>query len=664
HPEGDDHAAHLVGDARGPQLGVQLVVGHAEVADGTARDLRGERGDLVEAEQLRPGDGGGAALVAGGRQDRRGDGRAVVAVHEGALGVVGVVHQHAAGDRGREDLRDGRLREQAHPQVGDLQAGGVQQLVGAQVVGHDGGRAVRVDHDVGRVDDVPHPRGDGRVDRVAVLGDAVAELVQADQEEPVGALERGGQRLGLVVVAVPHGHPAAGEVRERLHMPADEDDVVGRDLFQHIFGGGAGELSGGAGYGDPHHVPRSVGYGRRRGFRSFFPVLPVTLSYSLLPPPGVWSYRNVSSTGDEGPPPDEDVVNPAAEPPLAGQDRPSSARVYDYLLGGKDNFAADRSAADKIEETFPAIRIGAQENRRFLLRGVRYLAAEAGIRQFLDIGTGIPTSPNVHEVAQSTTPDARIVYVDNDPVVLVHARALMVSGPKGNVGYLDADIRDPEAIVGSDLVREILDFDEPIALILSAVLHFISDGERPEEIVRTCVEALPPGSFVLASHVTPEHEPRLRWASVGYRDDGVRTRARTAAEFERLVFSGNGLELVPPGIVLVSQWRRHPEDPPAPAPAPVWAYRRLGRPPGGTAAAPRPRRRVRAARVQRQRARTRPAGHRPGVAVAARPGGPARPHPRRGLGLRRPRQTPRLTRGVPTPLRLTRGVPRLRSAWR
>ncbi|TQM70888.1 S-adenosyl methyltransferase [Actinomadura hallensis] len=288
----------------------------------------------------------------------------------------------------------------------------------------------------------------------------------------------------------------------------------------------------------------------------------------------------MSSTGDGGPPPDGDVVNPAAEPPLAGQDRPSSARVYDYLLGGKDNFAADRSAADKIEETFPAIRIGAQENRRFLLRGVRYLAAEAGIRQFLDIGTGIPTSPNVHEVAQSTTPDARIVYVDNDPVVLVHARALMVSGPKGNVGYLDADIRDPEAIVGSDLVREILDFGEPIALILSAVLHFIPDEERPEGIVKTFVGALPPGSFVLASHVTPEHEPRLRWASVGYRDDGVRTRARTAAEFERLVFSGNGLELVPPGIVLVSQWRRDPEDPPAPTPAEVSAYGGLGRLPG------------------------------------------------------------------------------------
>ncbi|WP_373293679.1 SAM-dependent methyltransferase [Actinomadura livida] len=276
--------------------------------------------------------------------------------------------------------------------------------------------------------------------------------------------------------------------------------------------------------------------------------------------------------------PREDSTAPAeslaceARRPLVDATHPSSARVYDYLLGGKDNFATDRSAANKIEEAFPAIRTGAQENRRFLLRGVRYLAAEAGIRQFLDIGTGIPTSPNVHEAAQGITPEARIAYVDNDPIVLAHARALMVSDPRGNVGYLDADIRAPEAIVGSDLVRKVLDFDEPIALILSAILHFIPDEERPAEIVRTFVEALPPGSYVLASHVTPEHEPRLRPASAGYRDDGVRTRPRTAAEFERLVFAGRGLELVPPGVVLVSRWRRDPDEPPAPSPAEVSAY--------------------------------------------------------------------------------------------
>ncbi|MEU5995602.1 SAM-dependent methyltransferase [Spirillospora sp. NPDC047418] len=271
------------------------------------------------------------------------------------------------------------------------------------------------------------------------------------------------------------------------------------------------------------------------------------------------------------------MTPPEAARPLVDAAHPSSARVYDYLLGGKDNFAADRIAAGKIEEAFPAIRVGAQENRRFLLRGVRFLAAEAGIRQFLDIGTGIPTSPNVHEVVQGIAPEARVAYVDNDPIVLAHARALMVSDPRGKVGYLDADIREPGAIIGSRLVRDVLDFEQPIALLLSAILHFIPDDEGPEEIVRAFVGALPPGSYVLATHVTPEHEPRLRPASAGYRDDGVRTRPRTAAEFERLVFTG--LDLVEPGVVLVSRWRRGPDDPPAPGPAEVSAY-------GGLAAVP------------------------------------------------------------------------------
>jgi hypothetical protein len=269
----------------------------------------------------------------------------------------------------------------------------------------------------------------------------------------------------------------------------------------------------------------------------------------------------------------EETTPDSADPsPLVDAARPSSARVYDYLLGGKDNFAADRIAAERIAENFPSIRTGAQENRRFMLRGVRYLAAEAGIRQFLDVGTGIPTSPNMHEVVQEVTPAAHIAYVDNDPIVLAHARALLVSDPRGKVGYLDADIREPRSIIDSSLVRDVLDFGEPIALVLSAILHFILDEDRPAEIVRGFVEALPPGSYVLATHVTPEHDPRLRSASAGYREDGVRTQARTAAEFERLVFTGQGLELVPPGVVLVSQWRRDPTDPPAPGPSEVSAY--------------------------------------------------------------------------------------------
>ncbi|WP_192810101.1 SAM-dependent methyltransferase [Actinomadura rudentiformis] len=268
---------------------------------------------------------------------------------------------------------------------------------------------------------------------------------------------------------------------------------------------------------------------------------------------------------------------PSHRTPWLDATRPSPARVYDYLLGGKDNFAADRIAAEKMVAALPSIRVGAQENRRFLLRGVRYLAAEMGMRQFLDIGTGIPISPNVHEVVQSVTPAARVAYVDNDPVVLAHARALLVSGPGGEVGYLEADIRDPGSIISSTLVRNMLDFDEPVALVLNAVLHFIPDDERPAEILRTLIGALPPGSHVLASHLTPEHNARLRQASDGYNDDGVRTRPRTRAEFERLVFTGQGLELVEPGVVLVSHWRRDPDDPPAPTAAEVSAYGGLAR---------------------------------------------------------------------------------------
>jgi hypothetical protein len=252
--------------------------------------------------------------------------------------------------------------------------------------------------------------------------------------------------------------------------------------------------------------------------------------------------------------------------------RAYSARVYDYLLGGKDNFAKDRAAAEKMAQAFPSIRIGARENRKFRLRGVRHLAAECGIEQFLDIGTGIPTSPDLHEIVQGITPSARIVYVDNDPIVMTHARALMVSHPAGELAYLDADLREPESIIGNELVRDVFDFTRPIALVMTAVLHFILDEENPAGIVRAFIDALPPGSYVLASHITPEHDPRLDSASDGYRADGVQTQARTADEFERLVFTGQGLQLVEPGVVLVSEWHRDPADLPVPSPAAVSAY--------------------------------------------------------------------------------------------
>ena len=159
--------------------------------------------------------------------------------------------------------------------------------------------------------------------------------------------------------------------------------------------------------------------------------------------------------------------------------RPHAARMYDYFLGGKDHFAADRETAEKRMQSWHAVRTGVRENRSFLGRAVRYLAEEAGIRQFLDIGTGLPSANNVHEVAQSVAPESRVVYVDNDPIVLAHAKALLTSTPEGRTAYIDADLREPEKILAHPAARDLLDFTEPIALLLVAVLHFIPDADDP-----------------------------------------------------------------------------------------------------------------------------------------------------------------------------------------
>src|SRR4051812_29557414 len=166
---------------------------------------------------------------------------------------------------------------------------------------------------------------------------------------------------------------------------------------------------------------------------------------------------------------------------------PHPARRYNYWLGGKDNFAADRAAADAIEAAFPHIRTAAVENRRFLQRAVRHLVEEAGIRQFLDIGTGLPTADNTHEVAQRIEPSARVVYIDNDPLVLAHARALLTSDPAGATAYLDADLRDADAILAQPELAEVLDLSQPVALLLVAVLHFIADDDQAYETVRKLV---------------------------------------------------------------------------------------------------------------------------------------------------------------------------------
>jgi hypothetical protein len=240
---------------------------------------------------------------------------------------------------------------------------------------------------------------------------------------------------------------------------------------------------------------------------------------------------------------------------------PHPARRYNYWLGGKDNFKADRDSGDAIAAVFPGIRTAAMENRRFLRRAVDFLAREAGIRQFLDIGTGIPGPDNTHEVAQRVDPAARVVYVDNDPLVVVHARALLTGTKEGATGYLEADLRDPSAILGAPELTSVLDLDEPVALLLIAVLHFVSDADDPYRVVATLRDGLPPGSYVALSHSTWDVLPeqtveRLRpLAAAGPAPFVPRTRAEVA----RFV---DGMALVEPGMTSVQRWRANEECPP------------------------------------------------------------------------------------------------------
>jgi hypothetical protein len=262
-------------------------------------------------------------------------------------------------------------------------------------------------------------------------------------------------------------------------------------------------------------------------------------------------------------------VSPAADDPVPKIDtsRPHAARVYDYYLGGKDNFAADREMAQKAQVSWPSIRTSARENRAFLGRAVRYLAGEAGIRQFLDIGTGLPSASNVHEVAQGTAPSCRVVYVDNDPLVLAHARALLTSGPEGRTAYIDADLRQPEEILAHPVTRDVLDFTQPIALMLVGILHLVPDEDNPQDLMTTLLGALPPGSYLTASHGTAEYSPAQTAGAVrAFRDAGVPFQPRDCDQFARLAFTG--LELVPPGVVLTSEWRPQ-GDGPHPLPADV-----------------------------------------------------------------------------------------------
>ena len=245
-----------------------------------------------------------------------------------------------------------------------------------------------------------------------------------------------------------------------------------------------------------------------------------------------------------------------------------SARRYDYWLGGKDNFAADRESGDTIAAAFPTVRIAVIENRRFLRRAVAFLAEHAGIRQFLDIGTGIPTSPNVHEIAQRIAPESRVVYIDNDPIVLAHARALLVSSPDGATAYIDADLREPDKIINDSALRDTLDLSKPVALMLGAILHFIRDEDDPYGIVSRLVDTLPDGSYLVVSHATNDFLTPQEVAEIVSGQWGP-FFARSEAEFARFV---EGLELVPPGITSVAEWRAEAEPEPRPTAADAYTY--------------------------------------------------------------------------------------------
>jgi hypothetical protein len=238
-------------------------------------------------------------------------------------------------------------------------------------------------------------------------------------------------------------------------------------------------------------------------------------------------------------------------------DVPHTARIYDYMLGGKDNFAVDRAAAKEIVEHLPSLRASMLANRRFLARIARYMAGELGLRQFLDVGTGLPTHPNLHEVVQEVDPVCRIVYVDNDPIVLVHARALLTSTPEGRTAYVDADLRDPHSILTAPELRDILDLTRPLGVSLIAILQFVEDADETRRIVRELMEPLVAGSALALSIVAADGstQAQIEQGVKAYGRRGMPSRSWSRPELEELIAE---YEVVDPGIALVHQW--HPDE--------------------------------------------------------------------------------------------------------
>jgi SAM-dependent methyltransferase len=257
------------------------------------------------------------------------------------------------------------------------------------------------------------------------------------------------------------------------------------------------------------------------------------------------------------------VANQRPAPTEIDATIPNGARIYDFMLGGKDNFASDQAAAEQMIEANPAAPLTARANRAFLGRAVRYLARDEGIRQFLDLGTGLPTQHNVHQAAQQVTPDARVVYVDYDPVVVMHGRALLANDD--TVTVIEGDLRQPEEILTDPGTRRLIDFDEPVAVLLVAILHFIGDDDDPAGIVARLRDAMAPGSYLVVSHTASESPTAVMAAAQqGFRLAGAPLTPRTRDQVRRFF---DGYELVDPGVVEVSQWRPPAGEPATTAPS-------------------------------------------------------------------------------------------------
>ncbi|WP_016908631.1 SAM-dependent methyltransferase [Streptomyces xiaopingdaonensis] len=253
--------------------------------------------------------------------------------------------------------------------------------------------------------------------------------------------------------------------------------------------------------------------------------------------------------------------------------RPHPARMYDYYLGGKDWFEADRRMAEEVVSGFPAVRTWARANRQFMHRATRALAREEGVRQFLDLGTGIPTKPNLHQIAQAEAPESRVVYVDNDPLVIEYADALLRGTPQGRTTYLEADVRTHD-LLADPSVTDTLDLDRPVALSLVALMHFMPDEEEPYELVRRLLDRLAPGSFLVLSHATADFGDNARQVREMYEGRGISGRLRSGEEVAGFF---DGLDLLDPGLVVGHRWR--PDEEPRLPDAEVGFYAGVARKP-------------------------------------------------------------------------------------